>query len=162
MAPSGRPKPPPWPGSEEVSEVYGFQTLDDTKAIMEKADQSEHVLVMGGSFIAYELAEGVVHRGQSKVTWLMRGPWFLRYVLDAEGGQLCRQLGEAQGVGFICGGEAKTFSQSNGHHVVETENGERAEFDVLTYGVGLDYYTEPVAGTGIELNRGIVCDAKLQ
>jgi NAD(P)H-nitrite reductase large subunit len=33
---------------------------------------------------------------------------------------------------------------------------------VLTYGVGLDYYTEPVAGTPIELNKGIVTDAKLR
>src|SRR5215472_5497869 len=64
IATGGRPKPPPWPGSEEVSEVYGFQTLDDTKAIIEKADASDRVLVMGGSFIAYELAEGIVHRAR--------------------------------------------------------------------------------------------------
>src|SRR6266545_5416068 len=72
IATGGRPKPPPWRGAEEVSEAYGFQTLDDTKAIIERADESEHVLVMGGSFIAYELAEGIVHRGRSKVSWIMR------------------------------------------------------------------------------------------
>src|SRR4030081_1437709 len=43
IATGGRPKPPPWPGSEEIPEVYGFQTLDDTKAIMEKADRSPRV-----------------------------------------------------------------------------------------------------------------------
>ncbi|MBO0686386.1 MAG: FAD-dependent oxidoreductase, partial [Candidatus Dormibacteraeota bacterium] len=88
IATGGRPKPPPWPGSGEVSEVYGFQTLDDTKAIIDKADRSERVLVMGGSFISYELAEGIVFRKKAKVTWIQRGPWFLRYVLDQEGGQL--------------------------------------------------------------------------
>jgi len=41
--------------------------------------------VMGGSFIGYELAEGVSFRQKAKVTWIMRGPWFLRYVLDEEG-----------------------------------------------------------------------------
>jgi NAD(P)H-nitrite reductase large subunit len=162
LATGGRPKPPPWPGSEEVSEVYGFQTLDDTKAIMEKSDQSEHVLVMGGSFIAYELAEGVVHRGRSLVSWIMRGPWFLRYVLDAEGGQLCRQLGEEAGVRFYCEDEVTRFSRTNGRFHADTTCGHRLDFDMLTYGVGLDYYVEPARGTGIELKRGIVCDAKLR
>jgi 3-phenylpropionate/trans-cinnamate dioxygenase ferredoxin reductase subunit len=162
IATGGRPKPPPWPGSDEVDDVLGFQTLDDTKAIIEKADASERVLVMGGSFIGYELAEGIAYRGRAKVTWIMRGPWFLRYVLDGEGGRLCRQLGEAAGVEFIVDDEVKRFSRCNGHYQGETVNGRRVEFDMLTYGVGLDYYTEPAQGTGIETRRGIVTDAKLR
>ncbi|MEO8745790.1 MAG: FAD-dependent oxidoreductase [Candidatus Dormiibacterota bacterium] len=162
IATGGRPKPPPWPGSDQVSTCLGFQTLDDTDAIIEKADAAESVLVMGGSFIGYELAEGVSFRKKAKLTWIMRGPWFLRYVLDEEGGQLCRQMGEAQGVEFIVSDEVQKFSRSNGRFKGETANGHRVEFDVLTYGVGLDYYTEPVRNTGIELNKGIVTDSKLR
>jgi NAD(P)H-nitrite reductase large subunit len=162
IATGGRPKPPPWPGSDLVSQCVGFQTLDDTDEIIAKADAAERVLVMGGSFIGYELAEGVSFRKKANLTWIMRGPWFLRYVLDEEGGQLCRQLGEAQGVEFITSDEVQKFSRVNGRFLAETVNGKRVEFDVLTYGVGLDYYTEPVRGTGIELNKGIVTDAKLR
>src|ERR1700681_628207 len=162
IATGGRPKPPPWAGSDEVSACLGFQTLDDTDAIIEKADASERVLVMGGSFIGYELAEGVSYRKKEQLTWIMRGPWFLRYVLDEEGGRLCRQLGEAQGVEFITSDEGQQFSRVNGRFLAETVNGHRVDFDVLTYGVGLDYYTEPVRGTGIELNKGITTDAKLR
>ncbi len=162
IATGGRPKPPPWPGSDQVSQCLGFQTLDDTDAIIEKADSSEHILVMGGSFIGYELAEGVSFRKKAKVTWIMRGPWFLRYVLDEEGGRVCRQLGEAQGVEFITSDEVQKFSRNNGRFLAETVNGRRVDFDVLTYGVGLDYYNEPTRGTGIELDKGIVTDAKLR
>ncbi len=162
IATGGRPKPPPWPGSDQVSQCLGFQTLDDTDAIIEKADTAERVLVMGGSFIGYELAEGVSFRKKAKLTWIMRGPWFLRYVLDAEGGQLCRQLGEAQGVEFVVSDEVQKFSRSNGRFLAETVNGHKVDFDLLTYGVGLDYYTEPVRDTGIELNKGIVTDSKLR
>jgi len=162
IATGGRPKPPPWPGSDEVSACLGFQTLDDTDAIIEKADASERVLVMGGSFIGYELAEGVSFRKKSKLTWIMRGPWFLRYVLDEEGGQLCRQMGEAQDVQFIVSDEVQKFSRKNGQFHAETVNGEHVDFNLLTYGVGLDYYTEPLRDTGIELNKGIVTDAKLR
>jgi len=162
IATGGRPKAPPWPGSDEVSACLGFQTLDDTDAIIEKADASERVLVMGGSFIGYELAEGVSFRKKSKLTWIMRGPWFLRYVLDEEGGRLCRQLGEAQDVQFLISDEVQKFSRNNGRFHAETVNGHHVDFDLLTYGVGLDYYTEPVRNTGIELNKGIVTDSKLR
>ncbi len=162
VATGGRPKPPPWPGCDDVSQTIGFQTLDDTDAIIEKADTSERVLVMGGSFIGYELAEGVSFRKKSQLTWIMRGPWFLRYVLDEEGGQLCRQLGEAQGVEFITSDEVQKFSRMNGRFLAETVNGKRVEFDLLTYGVGLDYYTEPVARSEVKLDKGIVTDSKLR
>ncbi len=161
VATGGRPKPPPWPGSDELSRVFGFQTLDDTRDIIENAERSERVLVMGGSFIGYELAEGIVYRGR-QVTWIMRGPWFLRYVLDAEGGQLCRQLGEDAGCEFVVNDEVQRFSRSDGRFKADTVNGRSVEFDTLTYGVGLDYYVEPIQGTGIETRRGIVTDAKLR
>ena len=161
IATGGRPKPPPWPGSSDVSACLGFQTLDDTDAIIEKADQCERVLVMGGSFIGYELAEGVSFRQKAKVTWIMRGPWFLRYVLDEEGGQLCRQLGESQGVEFITSDEVQKFTRNNGRFIAETVNGRKVDFDLLTYGVGLDYYTEPVRKE-VEIKSGIVTDAKLR
>ena len=162
IATGGRPKPPPWPGSDEVSACLGFQTLDDTDSIIEKADEAERVLVVGGSFIGYELAEGVSFRKKAKLTWIMRGPWFLRYVLDEEGGQLCRQMGEAQDVEFIVSDEVQKFSRTNGRFHAETVNGKHVDFNLLTYGVGLDYYTEPVRDTGIELNKGIVTDSKLR
>ena len=161
IATGGRPKPPPWPGSTDVTRCLGFQTLDDTDAIIEKADASQKVLVMGGSFIGYELAEGVSFRHKAGVTWIMRGPWFLRYVLDEEGGRLCRRLGEEQGVQFITSDEVQKFSRTNGRYLAETVNGEKVEFDLLTYGVGLDYYTEPVRN-GVELKNGIVTDSKLR
>src|SRR5260370_32007244 len=50
----------------------------------------------------------------------------------------------------------------NGRFLAETVNGKRVEFDLLTYGVGLDYYTEPVAGSEVKLDKGIVTDSKLR
>jgi 3-phenylpropionate/trans-cinnamate dioxygenase ferredoxin reductase subunit len=163
VATGGRPQPPPWPGTDSLSQVYGFQTIDDTDTIIEKADAADRVLVLGGSFIAYELAEGVAFRKHAKVTWVMRGPRFLRYVLDPEGGHLCQRLGEQAGVEFVFEDEIDRLERVNGTFSASTRAGRQlGEFDVLTYGVGLDYYTEPVRGTGIELKRGIVTDGKLR
>lgn len=162
VATGGRPKPPPWPGSDQVDRLYGFQTIDDTDVIIESSDEVGDVLVMGGSFIGYELAEGVSYRHHARVTWVMRGPWFLRYVLDEEGGRLCHLLGEEQGVRFICNDEVRAISRADGRFRAETTNGQTAEFDVLTYGVGLDYYVEPLRAAGAELKRGVVTDSRLR
>src|SRR5881394_972965 len=50
--------------------------IDASDEIIQKADAVERVLVMGGSFIGYELAEGIRYRDKAAVTWVMRGPWF--------------------------------------------------------------------------------------
>jgi 3-phenylpropionate/trans-cinnamate dioxygenase ferredoxin reductase subunit len=92
----------------------------------------------------------------------MRGPWFLRYVLDEEGGRLCRQMGEAQGVQFITSDEVQKFSRNNGRFMAQTVSGEKVDFDLLTYGVGLDYYTEPIGNGDVKLQKGIVTDSKLR
>src|SRR5260370_12956812 len=43
-----------------------------------------------------------------------------------------------------------------------TVNVNRVEFDLITYGVGFDYYTEPVSRTVVKLDKGIVTDSKLR
>ncbi len=120
VATGGRPKPPPWPGADQVDHVLGFQTIDDTDAIIERADSSERTLVMGGSFIGYDGCE------------------------------------------FIVNDEVRRFSRSNGHFQAETDGGQTVLFDTLTYGVGLDYYTEPVQRAGAEIRKGIVTDSRLR
>jgi 3-phenylpropionate/trans-cinnamate dioxygenase ferredoxin reductase subunit len=162
IATGGRPKPAPWPGAEEIDRAYQFQTLEDAGSIIEHSDRSARVLVMGGSFIGYELAEGIAHRGAAKVTWMMRGPWFLRDVLDAEAGRLCRFLGEEASVQIIVEDEVRRFARSGGSYVAETAGGRRIQLDMLTYGVGLDRNLEQFVGSGIGVRRGVVTDSKLR
>lgn len=161
IATGGRPKAPPWKGTAGNPDVLGFQTLDDTKTIIEQADRAKRVLVVGGSFIGYELAEGIVQRKRAQVAWMMRGPRFLRTVLDEEAGELCRRLGEAAGVEFILSDDLQCVSRTNGHYRGETLKGRSIEFDLITYGVGLDYYVEPFEGLGLEIRGGIVTDQRL-
>jgi len=75
------------PGVERVERIFNFVTMDDTRDLIAHALQSKTAVTTGGSFIAYELTEGLNVRGVH-VTWLMRGPYWLRNILDAEGGQL--------------------------------------------------------------------------
>src|SRR5438067_13180584 len=58
IATGGRPKPPPCPGSRDVPEGLGFETPDDADAITQQAGECARVVVMGGSVVGSEVAEG--------------------------------------------------------------------------------------------------------
>ncbi len=158
----GHPEPYPAPGADQVRALtYAFQTLDDTSAIIEKCDQSHDSVVIGGSFIAYELAEGFRHRGLN-VTWIQRGPRFLRRVLDEEGGQMVDFLAKEAGVVTVYNDEVEAVAPQNGHMTVRTSGGKDIRADMLGYGLGLTMYTDWLAGTDIKIDRGIVVDEYLE
>jgi 3-phenylpropionate/trans-cinnamate dioxygenase ferredoxin reductase subunit len=162
IAAGGRPKLAPWPAIAGSSDILSFQTIDDAKRIVARTDEAKRVVVVGGSFIGYELAEGIAYRKKAKVTWMMRGPRFLRTALDEEAGELCRRLGEGAGVEFVLSDNLRSISRSNGHYVGETEQGRKIEFDALGYGLGLDYYLEPAIDCGVEIRGGIVTDQRMR
>lgn len=162
IATGGRPKPAPWPELDGSSDLLKFQTIDDAKRIIARTDEAKRVVVVGGSFIGYELAEGIAHRKRAKVTWMMRGPRFLRTVLDEEAGELCRRLGEEAGVDFVLSDNLRSVSRSNGHYAGETEKGKKIEFDCLAYGLGLDPYLEPATGCGVDIRGSIVTDQRMR
>src|ERR1700716_248923 len=158
----GRPNPYPAPGAEKLHDlIFGFQTLDATDAIIQASDHSQDAVVVGGSFTADELAEGFRHRGLN-TTWIQRGPWFLRRVLDEQGGQMVDFLAREAGVETIYHEEVDFLTPVNGHMTVHTNKGRDIRADMLGYGLGLRMYAEWLDGTGIEIDKGIVCDEYLE
>src|SRR4051794_36596453 len=69
IATGGRPNPLPAPGATpDLKGIYNFQYWDDAAAIRERINTARHTVVVGGSYIAYELAEAYRHHGLA-VTW---------------------------------------------------------------------------------------------
>jgi NAD(P)H-nitrite reductase large subunit len=163
VATGGQPSPPPWPGATELPCIFGFQTLDDTNAIIAAADRAKRVLVMGGSFIAYELAEAFIHNGLTTY-WVQRGPRFLRRVLDDAGGELVDTLAREAGVETIYTEEVDAVAPgtSAGGVDVKLKSGRVLSAGMLGYGLGLKMYAEWLEGSGIEFDGGIVCNEYLE
>lgn len=163
VATGGRPNLLDVPGSEAADLVYVFQTLDDTEDIIRRMGESESAVVVGGSFIAYELAEGFQQRGL-KTHWMIRGPYFLRRVLDASGGALVDAIARRHGVAMMYGDEVSRIepgANERSHQVVSTGE-QRVEAQIVGVGLGLKLNTEILDGTGITVNKGIVTDEYLR
>ena len=156
IATGGWANPLDVPGVAGVQHIYNFVTLDDTKNLIARALESKHAVTSGGSFIAYELTEGFNKRGV-QVTWLMRGPHWLRTTLDEEGGRLVDEIATHHGVDVVHGEQIKGVSSAQGMPTgVTTLTGHDYPADVLGVGLGLTLNHGFLEGTAIERRSGIV------
>jgi len=162
VATGGRPNPCPTPGAEGAANVYNFQYMDDTKAISHQLETAKVAVAIGGSFIAYELAEAFASRGV-ETHWVQRGPRFLRRMLDEIAGEMIDDAARGDGVHVHYGDELKEVVRSNGVVTkVITTSGLEIPCDCLGIGLGLTINTELLEGTGVEIRTGIVCDDRLE
>jgi NAD(P)H-nitrite reductase large subunit len=162
IASGGRPNPLRVPGAEGTKGIYNFQTLDDTKAILGRAEQAKAAVTIGGSFIAYELTEAFRHRG-IPTTWLLRGPRFLHRIIDEGGGTLVDRLATEVGVDTYYGEQAAEVQAQHEDIVgVTTQTGKRFDCDLLGVGVGLTLRTEFLKGTPVEVRTGVVTNEYLE
>ena len=163
IATGGRPNPIPAPGaSAELQGIYNFQYWDDAAAIRERMNTAKHSVVVGGSYIAYELAEAFRHHGLS-VTWLIRGPRFLRRVLDEDGGALVDDIARTAGVDIHYGGEVAEVHSRDGQVCgVTTTTGQHIPCDMLGVGLGVKMNVDFLKNTPITVRGGIVTNEFLE
>jgi NAD(P)H-nitrite reductase large subunit len=162
IATGGRPNACPVPGAQGAGNVFNFQYMDDTLAISQRLETATTAVAVGGSFIAYELAEAFCKR-KVETHWLVRGPRFLRRMLDEIAGDLVDDAARADGVHVHYEDEAREFVRSNGAVTkVVTRNGLEIASDCVGIGMGLTMNCELVAGTAVEVRTGIVTDDRLE
>jgi NAD(P)H-nitrite reductase large subunit len=162
IATGGRPNRAEAPGAAGADNVFNFQYMDDTLAISRHLETAKAAVAVGGSFIAYELAEAFASRGV-ETHWLLRGPRFLRRMLDEIAGEMIDDAARADHVHVHYDEEVRELVRSNGSVTkVLTKGGLEIEADCVGVGLGLTMNTELTEGTGIGVRTGIVCDDRLE
>lgn len=162
VATGGRPYPLAVTGSAGCPNIFNFQYMDDTKAMIAAAQPGKKAVVIGGSFISYELAEGFCERGLA-VVWLIRGTHFLRRVIHPEGGMLVDKIARSHGVELIYGQEVASVHNDQGlATAVELEDGRIFNCDVIGVGLGLKLNTAVLNGTGAQCRKGIVVNGRME
>lgn len=162
VATGGRPNHLRAPGAEGAKNVFNFQYFDDAEAILEAIHTSKRAAVTGGSYIAYELAEGFREQGL-EVYWLHRGPHFLRRVLDPEGGALVDDIAHDHGVTMLYGVTIEECVRDNGKvKTVVVSNGQRIDVDMVGAGLGVKLNLELFEGLPVQIRDGIVTNEYLE
>jgi NAD(P)H-nitrite reductase large subunit len=150
------------PGADGCKHIYNFVTLDDTKTIIERMLESRHAVAYGGSFIAYELADGFAVRGLH-TTWVMRSPYWLRTALDPDGGEVIDNIARKFGVEVIHNDEIESVQAQDGvPRYVKTKKGREIQADLIGVGLGITLNTGILAKTAAEIRTGIVVNEYLE
>ncbi|HET6895727.1 MAG TPA: FAD-dependent oxidoreductase [Candidatus Baltobacteraceae bacterium] len=162
IATGGRPNRHPASGADGAN-VYNFQYMDDTLAISEALESAKAGVSIGGSFIAYELAEAFISR-KVETHWIMRGPRVLHRMLDEIAGSLIDEAANNDGVHMHYGDEISEFVRDNGVATkIRLRSGTEIEAQVFGVGLGLTMNTDLLEGSGVETSKnGILCDDRLE
>ena len=139
------------------SQVGVFQYLDETNWLIERAGKSSSAIVIGASFISYELAEAFASWGL-QTTWIQRGPRFLHRFFDESGGQFIDSLASKHNVRMIYNDAPANIECScdDPQLTVTTQSGASFTADMVTNGIGLSMNTKFLHGSGIALQDGVL------
>ncbi|WP_116248025.1 NAD(P)/FAD-dependent oxidoreductase [Nocardiopsis sp. FIRDI 009] len=162
IATGGRARP--LPGSEGLSGVHTVRTLDDAAALSADLENSSTgVVVIGAGWIGSEVAS-TCHALGRPVTVVEASPTPLARVLGPDMGSVCAALHTDHGVALRTGVGVRSLTSSGfgpWKRVtgVDLADGTHLPADVVVVGIGMLPNTEWLAGSGIPVQDGVLCDA---
>lgn len=148
-------------GGAELAGVHVLRTLDYAVVLRAALDaRPRSVVVVGAGFIGSEVASGARSRGL-EVTVVEAADHPLSRSLGPDMGMACARLHERNGTKLRTGvGVARLEGGGVVDKVVLTD-GTVLAADLVVVGVGASPAVDWLAGSGIELDDGVVCDATL-
>ncbi|HEY0643070.1 MAG TPA: FAD-dependent oxidoreductase, partial [Nocardioides sp.] len=147
------------PGMDGLAGVHTLRTLDDAMALRaELLNGLPRVVVIGAGFIGAEVAS-TAHRLGLHVTVVEALDVPLERQLGPEMGLVCSSLHADHGVRLLCGTGVAGFTGNGRVTGVQLADGRLLPADIVVAGVGVRPATDWLAGSGVQADDGVVCDA---
>jgi 3-phenylpropionate/trans-cinnamate dioxygenase ferredoxin reductase subunit len=140
------------PGSE-LDHVFPLRSLDDSRAIIERAQRAKRAVVVGASFIGLEVAASLRTRGL-EVHVVAPDARPLERILGPELGDRIRAIHEEHGVVFHLG---EGVAQINAA-AVTLKSGKELAAQLVVTGIGVRPSVELATAAGLAVEGGIVVD----
>ncbi len=137
--------------------VHVLRTLADSRAIIEASKNAKRAVVIGASFIGLEAAASLRSRGLD-VTIVGPENVPLARVLGDDVGLFVRKIHEDKGERFELGRKPTKIGASS----VTLDDGRELAADLVVMGVGVRPRLELAQAAGLEIDRGVVVDARFQ
>ena len=146
------------PGQPELAGIHTLRTLDDCLALKADLDASpQRVVVVGAGFIGAEVAATARGKGLD-VTLLEALAVPLERALGPVIGAVCAEVHREQGVDVRLSTGVEGFVGGDRVEGVVLTDGTTVAADVVVVGVGVAPNTAWLAGSGLPIDNGVVCD----
>ena len=156
VATGGSNRRVPIPGIS-LDGIYGLRTVADSDRIRVEIAPRRTAVVVGMGFIGSEVAASLRQSGV-EVTVVDRNTVPLRRVVGEEVGRVIEGYHRDHGTSLIFEDTVAAFEGIGRVERVTTAHGRRIECDFAVVGLGVEPATELLAGTGVEIDNGIVVD----
>ena len=156
----GRNRHFPIPGLD-LEGIYDLRTVDDSDRLRAEIAPGRRAVVVGMGFIGSEVAASLRRSGVDVVV-VDRNEVPLRRVLGEEVGRVMEGIHRDHGVSMVFEDTVAAFEGAGRVERVTTGRGRRIECDFVVVGLGTEPVTELLAGTGAEIDNGVVVDEHLR
>jgi NADPH-dependent 2,4-dienoyl-CoA reductase/sulfur reductase-like enzyme len=154
VATGGTPRTLPGPSFDGV---FTLRTLDDALAIRQALSASGSVVVVGGGFIGAEVA-ATSRRLGAEVTIVEAEQAPLAGAIGPAMGSLLAQVHADEGVKLRCGVPVEGLEGNGRVALVRLADGSAIEADTVVVGLGIRPATNWLAGSGLVVDDGVICD----
>ncbi|HSI81100.1 MAG TPA: FAD-dependent oxidoreductase [Solirubrobacterales bacterium] len=147
------------PGADLDGVLY-LRTVADSRAIGERIDRRQRVVVIGSGWIGAEVAASAREKG-SEVTMLEMAALPLERVLGPEIGSVYLDIHRDHGVEFLPETTAARFEGDGAVERVVTRDGAEIATECVVVGVGVSPRTGLAEAAGLAVEDGILVDERL-
>jgi NADPH-dependent 2,4-dienoyl-CoA reductase/sulfur reductase-like enzyme len=141
-----------------VGNAFVLRTFEDAIAIRDAMDQAKAVAVVGAGFIGSEVASAACSRGLPTTVLEMAGAPLSRSLGGLIGARLS-QIHADHGSTLRCGVRVVGSTDLNRPNGVLLSDGSSIDSDLVIIGVGSVPNTAWLAGSGLSVNDGVMCNA---
>jgi NADPH-dependent 2,4-dienoyl-CoA reductase/sulfur reductase-like enzyme len=146
------------PGIAPRPGLFVLRSLDDAIALREELMRSPRVAIVGAGFIGLEVAASCRARGL-QVTVVEALPVPLSPSLGPAFCEMVAAMHRDHGVDMRTGVTVTDVFGDSRVAGIALSDGSRIDADVVVVGIGVTPNTEWLAGSGLTLDNGIVCDS---
>ncbi|EMA28732.1 NAD(P)/FAD-dependent oxidoreductase [Haloarcula japonica] len=149
--------------NSDADGVHHFWTFQDARGIREHADEADQGIIVGAGLLGIDLA-AVCAAQEIDAKYLMRGNRWWRYALSEDGAEIIHEALEENGVEPVFESGVDHFEVDDDGKVTGAvdPNGNQYDGEWAGVAIGLNFNTEFLNGTGLELDDGVVVDEYMQ
>ncbi len=145
----------------DLAGIYYLRTLEDSKRIRANAETAKRAVVIGGGFIAMEVASVLAQKGIETTMVLPADRIWSRFFTSPMS-RFFENYYEARGVRFAKSTKVAELKGTGSIESAVLHNGAIVSCDMAVAGIGVNPVTEPLAGSGIEVADGVVVNEFLE
>lgn len=141
--------------------IFYLRTLEDSKRIRDTAASAKQAVVIGGGFIAMEVA-AVLAQKRIETTMVLPDDRIWKRFFTPRMSRFFEDYYAARGVRFAKNTKVAELTGGGAVASAVLQNGERVDCDLVVAGIGVKPVTEPLIGSGVELADGVVVNEYLE